>query len=168
MKQVTVMGIAYGIIQVSPSVVIASFKDSPHLANVKELVGAEGENFAGLCDAQKCIIYIFNGLPDDKKRKTLIHEMIEAVDQEALLNLEHYRIQELTNLLFIGEPLDLSDTKLQTIVVAFERAGVWTSNLTFSFANKLYITGKVNVERLLEDDTNSVVEVAVGDNQRNS
>jgi len=167
MKQVKIMGIDYSVVQISAIDVVNAFKDSPHFNNVKELIGQEGENFAGLCDAQKCVIYVFNELPQDKKEKVLVHEMIEAIDQECLLELAHSRIQEITNLLFMAEPLAVSDLKLQTVLVAFEKAGVWSSNPSFSFSNSLHVTGKVNVKGLLEDENAkaSEVESVAGDNQ---
>ncbi len=166
MKQVKIMGIDYDVIQISAIDVVNAFKDGPHFDNVKELVGQQGENFAGLCDAQKCIIFIFNELPEDKKEKVLIHEMIEAIDQECLLELQHARIQEITNLLFMGEPLNITDLKLQTVLVAFEKAGVWNHISTFSFSNSLHVSGKVNVKGLLENDAKaSEAESTAGDNQ---
>jgi hypothetical protein len=164
MKQLKIMGIDYSVIQISPADVIESFKNSPHLANVKELIGSEGENFAGLCDAQKCILYIYNELPEDKKQKTLVHEIIEAIDQECLLDIPHPRMQEITNLIFMGEPICLNDIKVQTVLVAFEKAGLWTSGSAFTFSNSLHVSGKVNVEGLLDDAKTSEVESATGNN----
>lgn len=166
MKQVKIMGIDYDVIQISAIDVVNAFKEGPHFENVKELVGQQGENFAGLCDAQKCIIFLFNELPEDKKEKVLVHEMIEAIDQECLLELQHARIQEITNLLFMGEPINLTDMKLQTILVAFERAGVITFGGTFSFSNSLHVSVKVNVKGLLQDEVKaSEVESGAVDNQ---
>lgn len=166
MKQVKVMGIDYEVIQISAMDVVNAFKDSPHFGNVKELIGQEGENFAGLCDAQKCIIYVYNELPEDKKEKVLIHEIIEAVDQECLLELPHFRIQEITNLLFMSEPINVSDLKVQTVLTAFEKAGVLTFGGTFSFSNSLHVSTKVNVKGLLLNEaTASEIESGAGDNQ---
>jgi hypothetical protein len=166
MKQVKIMGIDYSVVQVGATEVVEAFKDSPHFASVKELVGENGENFAGLCDAQKCVIYIFKDLPQDKKEKVFVHETIEATDQECLLELPHSRIQEITNLLYMNELLNLSDTKLQTVLTSFEKAGLWTSGNTFTFANNLHVQGKINVKGLLEDDAKaSEVEPVSGYNQ---
>ncbi len=155
MKQVKIMGIDYTVVKISAMDVVNTFKDSPHFNSVKELIGQEGENFAGLCDAQKCMIYIFNELPQDKKEKVLVHEIIEAIDQECLLELSHSKIQEITNLLFTNEPINVADTKIQTVLVAFEKAGVWSSNPSFSFSNSLHVTGKINVKGLLGDEVKS-------------
>lgn len=166
MKQVKVMGIDYAVVQISAIDVVNAFKDSPHFNNVKELIGQEGENFAGLCDAQKCVIYIFNELPEDKKEKVLIHEIIEAVDQECLLELPHYRIQEIANLLFMAEPINVSDLKVQAVLTAFEKAGVLSFGGTFSFSNSLHVSGKVNVKGLLENEAKaSEAEPIVGADQ---
>jgi hypothetical protein len=109
MKQVNVMGINYEIVQIQPKSVIAIFKESPHYEEVKKLVGDEAQHFAGLCDAQLCKIYINSDLPYEKKKKTLIHEIVEAMDQECILELEHTKMQSITNSLFISGILNVEE-----------------------------------------------------------
>lgn len=100
MKQINIMGIYYEIVLISPVSVITVFKETAHLEEVKKLIGDEAQHFAGLCDAQSCKIYINNELPYEKKKKTLIHEIVEAMDQECILELEHTKMQSITNTLF--------------------------------------------------------------------
>lgn len=109
MKQVNVMGINYEIIQLPPKSVIAIFKESPHFEEVKVLVGDVAQHFAGLCDAQLCKIYINSELPYEKKKKTLIHEIVEAMDQECILELEHTKMQSIANTLFISGILSVEE-----------------------------------------------------------
>jgi len=102
MKQVMVMGIPYEIIRLRPKDVIEAFKVGPHLGEVKKLVGDEGENFAGLCDAQLTKIYLNNDLPEVKIEKTFLHEFVEAMDQEACLELTHVQMQAIANAFFLA------------------------------------------------------------------
>ena len=103
------MGINYEIVQLPPKSVLAIFKESPHFEEVKRLVGDEAQNFAGLCDAQLCKIYINSELPYEKKEKTLIHEIVEAMDQECILELEHTKMQSIANTLFISCILNVEE-----------------------------------------------------------
>jgi len=109
MKQVNVMGVNYEVIQLQPKSVIAVFKESPHYEEIKKLVGDEAQHFAGLCDAQMCKIYINSDLPYEKKKKTLIHEIVEAMDQECILELAHIQMQAIANTLFISGILNLEE-----------------------------------------------------------
>ncbi len=109
MKQVNVMGINYEIVQLPPKSVLAIFKESPHFEEVKRLVGDEAQHFAGLCDAQLCKIYINSELPYEKKKKTLIQEIVEAMDQECILELEHTKMQSIANTLFISGILNVEE-----------------------------------------------------------
>jgi hypothetical protein len=107
------MGINYEIVQLKPKTAIESFKDSPHYEEVKKLIGEEGQHFAGLCDAQMCKIYINIDLPHEKKKNTLLHETVEAMDQQCILELTHIQMQAIANTLFIS---DLFDNKLEELL----------------------------------------------------
>jgi len=109
MKQIDVMGVHYEVIQLQPKSVIAIFKESPHYEEIKKLVGDEAQHFAGLCDAQMCKIYINSDLPYEKKKKTLMHEIVEAMDQECILELTHIQMQAIANTLFISGILNLEE-----------------------------------------------------------
>lgn len=109
MKQVNIMGINYEIVQVLPSGVVKAFENSAHFNEVKNLVGEEGQHFAGLCDAHNSKIYINIELPYEKKKKTLIHEIVEAMDQECILDLEHVKMQAIANTLFLSGLLNLEE-----------------------------------------------------------
>ena len=102
MKKINVMGIDYEIIQLTPEAVIRVYAESPHNEEVNKLLGEKGEHFAGLCDAQDCKIYINIGIPLEKKKKILIHEFVEAIDQESITELEHVKMQAITNAFFIS------------------------------------------------------------------
>lgn len=109
MKQINIMGVNYEIIQLKPKSAIEAFKDSPHCEEVKKLIGDEGQHFAGLCDAQMCKIYLNLDLPYEKKKKTLLHETVEAMDQECILELTHIQMQAIANTLFLSGIIDVED-----------------------------------------------------------
>jgi hypothetical protein len=99
-KSINIMGVDYEVIQLLPGAVLNVYKESEHFEEVKRLIGENAQSFAGLCDALNCKIYINISLPDQKREKTLIHEIIEAVDQECCLELDHTKIQSITNAIF--------------------------------------------------------------------
>ena len=109
MKKINVMGINYEIIQLEPTAAVAAYADSAHFDEVKSLIGEEGQHFAGLCDAQSCKIYININLPYEKKVKTLIHEFVEALDQESCTELEHVKMQAITNAFFMSGIVDVEE-----------------------------------------------------------
>jgi len=109
MKKINVLGIDYEVIQLTPTAAIDSFAESPHLEQVKQLIGENGQNFAGLCDAQACKIFINVELPYEKKVKTLIHEFVEALDQEACTELDHVKMQAITNAFFISGIINIGE-----------------------------------------------------------
>lgn len=109
MKQIMVMGVPYEIIQISSKNVCGAFKDSLHAEEVKKLVGENGENFAGLCDAHLGRIFLNVDLPYEKKKKTLLHEFVEAMDQECLLELEHTKMQSIANTLLLTGLLNVEE-----------------------------------------------------------
>lgn len=101
MKQVTVMGIEYEIAQITPETLLKIFEGTDHYEALKKMFGENAQNFSGLCDAQLAKIYINSELPFEKKKKTLIHEIVEALDQECTTDLTHIQMQAIANTLFL-------------------------------------------------------------------
>jgi len=102
MKQVMVMGIPYEIIQIMPLDLLKLYEESLHSEDIKKLFGDKCENFSGLCDAQANKIYLNIQLTPEKKRKTFIHEFIEAMAQECCMELSHETMQGIANTFFLG------------------------------------------------------------------
>lgn len=109
MKQVIVMGVPYEIIQIMPLDLIKLYEETLHADDIKKLFGDKCENFSGLCDAQESKIYINIQLPPEKKRKTFIHEFIEAMDQESILELAHIQMQAIANTFFLAGIVDIEE-----------------------------------------------------------
>lgn len=102
MKQVMVMGIPYEIIQIMSLDLVKIYAESIHSDDIKKLFGDKCENFSGLCDAQANKIYINIQLAPEKKRKTFIHEFIEAMAQECCMELSHETMQGIANAFFLA------------------------------------------------------------------
>jgi len=109
MKQISVMGIQYEIIQLLPEDLSKLYEGTQHEQSLHELFGKKCENFSGLCDAQNQKIYLNIKLAEEKKKKTLIHEFIEAMDQESILELAHIQMQAIANTFFLSGIVDLED-----------------------------------------------------------
>lgn len=109
MKKVTIMGIDYEIIQLQPDGLLKVFEPGVHADDIKKLFGEKCENFSGLCDAHSSKIYLNIDLPAEKKKKTLIHEIIEAMDQECILELAHIQMQAIANALFLSGVMNLEE-----------------------------------------------------------
>jgi len=102
MKTVPIMGIDYEVKQISVGELFKTYEGTSHLDDVKNLFGENLQNFSGLCDALTQTIYINRDIPENKKRKTLMHEIVEALDQECLTELPHISIQTIANALFLS------------------------------------------------------------------
>jgi hypothetical protein len=109
MKTINVMGIFYEIVQLKPEAVMEIYKDTDHYEHVQKMLGEKGQDFAGLCDAQQHKIYINIDLSYEKKKKTLIHEFVEALDQESVTELAHVVMQAITNAFFIAGIIDIEE-----------------------------------------------------------
>lgn len=109
MKQIIIMGVPYEIVQIMPADLLKQYTDSLHVDEIKKLFGEKCENFSGLCDAQVGKIYINIQLPPEKKRKTLIHEFIEALDQECITELSHIQMQTIANTFFLSGIVDIEE-----------------------------------------------------------
>jgi len=109
MKQIIIMGIPYEIVQIMPADLLKLYADSLHTEDVKKLFGEKCENFSGLCDAQVSKIYLNIQLPPEKKRKTFIHEFIEALDQECITELSHMQMQAIANSFFLSGIVDIEE-----------------------------------------------------------
>ena len=107
MKQIMIMGVPYEIIQIIPTDLIKLYEESLHAEDIKKLFGEKCENFSGLCDAQSSKIYLNTLLPPEKKRKTFIHEFIEALDQECITELSHIQMQSIANAFFLSGIVDI-------------------------------------------------------------
>jgi len=107
MKQIEIMGCSYEIIQVTPAGLLKAFDGTVHMSDLKEMFGNDCKNFSGLCDAQLLKIYINIELPLEKKKKTLLHEIVEAIDQESLTELCHIQMQSIANAFFLSGILDV-------------------------------------------------------------
>lgn len=121
MKNVNIMGIKYTVKLISVGELFKVYDGTAHLEAVKSLFGQNLENFSGLCDAMTETIFINRDMSDEKKKKTLLHEIMEAFDQESLTELSHLQIQTIANAFFImglvnleellqDEPIEISTT----------------------------------------------------------
>lgn len=109
MKTINVLGIEYSIAIVSASELMSQLKESnPSYEEIKSELGTEGQHFAGLCDNMSCTIWINRDITNrEKMKKVLVHEIIEAIDAEGLLGIEHSKLQSITNGLFTAKLIDL-------------------------------------------------------------
>lgn len=109
MKTVLIMGISYEIHHVTPAQLLKVFENTVHFEAIKKLFGENAENFSGLCDSQCSKIYLNIELPYEKKKKTLIHEIVEAMDQECILDLSHIQMQAIANTLFLSGVINVEE-----------------------------------------------------------
>lgn len=109
MKQIPVMGVPYEIIQLLPEDLFKLYEGTQHEAGLQKLFGDKCENFSGLCDAQQQKIYLNIKLAAEKKRKTLLHEFVEAMDQESILELAHIQMQAIANAFFLSGIIDVEE-----------------------------------------------------------
>jgi hypothetical protein len=101
MKTINVLGIEYIIRFVSAKEMMETVKeDNPLYSELVERLGPNGEFFAGLCNARDCKIWVNKGMKKEKVEKILIHEIMEAISQEGLLEIEHAQLQAIVNGLF--------------------------------------------------------------------
>jgi hypothetical protein len=103
MKSITVMGIEYTIEFITSEElleIIYQEKDEALQKIILEFIGEKAERFAGLCNSSNCKIYVNKSMKYEKARKTLIHEIVEAIGNEIDLDVEHSVIQAITNALF--------------------------------------------------------------------
>ena len=66
----------------------------------KEVKTDKDEKCYGLCDSSNQIIEVDNTVPPDMQCVTLIHELLEALNNHYTLNLKHDAIDTLDVLLF--------------------------------------------------------------------
>lgn len=111
MQFVDVLGIQYSIQIVSVSELLKQLKETNSSYNeILEVIGQEGEHFAGLCDNMECKIWINGDITNkEKMKKVIIHEIMEAIDGEGLLGIEHSKLQAITNGLFTSGLLNIDD-----------------------------------------------------------
>ena len=102
MKKIAVMGIDYEIVQITPQELLKSYEKSPQYSELVELFGPGCIDFSGLFDGHRNKIYLNINLIDDKKKKTLIHEFVEALDSECCTDLSHIQMQAIANSFFLA------------------------------------------------------------------
>lgn len=108
---VNVLGIQYSIEIISASELIKQLKETNlSFLEIIEVIGQEGEHFAGLCDNMECKIWINRDIRNKEKlKKVLIHEIMEAIDGECLLGIEHSKLQAITNGLFMSNLFNIDE-----------------------------------------------------------
>lgn len=111
MQFIEILGIQYSIEIVSVSELLRQLKETNSSYNeILEVMGQEGEHFAGLCDNMECKIWINSDIRNkEKMKKVVIHEIMEAIDGECLLGIEHSKLQAITNGLFTSKLLNIDD-----------------------------------------------------------
>jgi len=109
MKQIAIMGINYEILQLTPKGLMDTFEGTAHVESLKKLFGDQCQNFSGLCDAQCLKIYLNVDLPYEKKEKVFIHEVVEAMDQESCLELNHIQMQAIANTFFLSGIVNIKE-----------------------------------------------------------
>ena len=111
MGVVEILGIKYSIEIVSVSELLKQLKETnSSYKEILEIIGQEGERFAGLCDSMECKIWINKDIRNkEKMKKVVVHEIMEAIDGEGLLGIEHSKLQTITNGLFISGLLNIDD-----------------------------------------------------------
>lgn len=108
MAFVNVLGINYEIELVTTEELFERFKnDKEDIDEVKKIVGEKGDLFGGLCDPRKCKIYLNKTFRDDKLKKVLFHEIMEAAAVECQIDIDHVVLQALTNAIWCSDILQL-------------------------------------------------------------
>lgn len=97
MKKIAVMGLDYEIVQLTPQELLESYSEDPRYSELVKLFGPGCIDFSGLFDGHRNKIYLNINLIDDKKKKTLIHEFVEALDSECCTDLSHIQMQSIAN-----------------------------------------------------------------------
>jgi hypothetical protein len=105
------MGVPYEIVQIMPIDLFKLYEETrpDHIEDIKKLFGEKCINFSGLCDAQISKIFLNIQLSPEKKRKTFIHEFIEALDQECITELTHMQMQAIANTFFLSGIVDIEE-----------------------------------------------------------
>ena len=110
MKQINVMGIPFEIINVTPDDLLKAYENDRHKADVHSLFKEDARDFSGLCDAHGQKIYLNLEITHEKRKKTLIHEFIEATFQENCIDLSqdvsHMIMQAMANALYLSKLCD--------------------------------------------------------------
>lgn len=102
MKKIIVMGLDYEIVQITPQDLLKSYEESPQYEALVKLFGENCQDFSGLFDGHRNKIYLNVNLIDSKKEKTLIHEFVEALDQECCTDFTHIQMQAIANSFFLA------------------------------------------------------------------
>ena len=99
-SKVKIFGVDYEVREVT----VKELYDRPeHIgekgaASLNNVIGHGGKFFGGLCDGHNCNLFINSNIKRVQKRKKIfIHEVLEAIDQEAALGLKHNQIEQVAN-----------------------------------------------------------------------
>lgn len=103
-KNINILGVNYEVVECSPKEIFEreEYKGDAEQALLKNAIGSDGILFGGLCNTQACTIYVNSEIKNEKKRtKILLHEVMEAIDHEALLGLKHNQIEQIAGGIFM-------------------------------------------------------------------
>lgn len=111
MKFIDILGVKYSIEIISASELIRQLKETnSSYVEILEVIGQQGERFAGLCDSSECKIWINKDISNrEKLEKIVVHEIVESIVAESLLDVNHEEVQAITNGLCISGILNISD-----------------------------------------------------------
>lgn len=98
MRSVNILGIKYEIEILTAKQLLAKFENNEEdLKDLLEITGPNAVGFAGLCLARSCKIYINSEMSKEKIKKVLLHEIVEAIQSESQIEIEHSDLQAITN-----------------------------------------------------------------------
>jgi hypothetical protein len=96
---VKIFGVDYGVFEVTTK----QLYERPEHAEVgakqalDKVIGPSGRWFGGLCDGHNCNLFMNKSIRTQKRKKIFIHEVLEGIDQEAVLGLKHNQIEQIAN-----------------------------------------------------------------------
>jgi hypothetical protein len=98
--KVKIFGVDYEVREVSTQQLYdrPEHKSEKGAASLNSVIGHGGKFFGGLCDGHNCNLFINSNIKRlQKRRKIFIHEVLEAIDQEAALGMKHNQIEQIAN-----------------------------------------------------------------------
>jgi len=109
MSKINILGIEYNIKIISFSELSRYYNNDSEeqFVFLKKIIGESGEFFGGLTDFQNCIIWINKDMNQDRIKKILVHEIMEAINQEIQGELDHVLLQSITNALYSTNLINL-------------------------------------------------------------
>lgn len=95
---VNILGIKYDVEILTAKQLLAKFENNEEdLKDLLEITGPNAIGFAGLCFARYCKIYVNSEMSEEKIKKVLLHEIVEAIQSESQIEIEHSDLQAITN-----------------------------------------------------------------------